>query len=141
MANEITNFEIWLKKQLLSLPEVVECVSDRIFNSVAGQKSPFPRIVFTVIPLEDKTGQARTSIQTNLLVDIKITSRLPLDAKVEIAREAIREHFRLLRNQTENDTVISIRHERPISLIEPGTVANEKLITRGGSFRVWLTKQ
>lgn len=137
---EITGFEIWLKNQLVSLPEVVECVGGRIYNSVAGQTSAFPRLVFKVIPLEDNTGQARTSIQTRALVDIKITSKLPLPETVNTAVSALKEYFRTINNEQENDLLISIRHERPISIMEPGTVTDEKLLTRGGSFRVWLTK-
>lgn len=137
---EITDFEIWLRSQLRSLPELVEAVGDRIFNSVAGQSAVFPFLIFTVIPLQDSFGQARTSIQTRLLVDIKITSRLPLQSAVNTAVAALKEHFRQTTGAVMNGTAISIRHERPISRTEPGAAADEKLLSRGGTFRVWLSQ-
>lgn len=138
--DEVSLFEKFFRTELLEVPELVECIADRLSNSVAPAGLPFPRAVYTIVPLNDTTGQARTSIQTRLLADLKIISTFPLPETVGPAVQAVKEHFRSSFTYDYDNLRISVRHERPISFIEPGAAADEKLLNRGGTFRVWITR-
>jgi|GEM_PF-6042077 len=139
--DEISIFEEMFRTELLSVVELVECVGEGVFNSLAPPKAPLPYAVFTVVPLEDNTGQARTSIQTRLLVDFKIITPFPVPPTVAPAVAAVKEHFRTSRTFDAADSYrVSIRHERPLSFVETGSVPGEKLLNRGGTYRAWMSR-
>ncbi len=140
MDDEITIFEKFFLLEVLDIPEIITCVGNRLSNSVAGAKVAFPRAVFNVVPLNDKTGQARSGIQTRGLVDFKLLSTLPLPATFGPAVAAVKEHFRESNTYDFDQYRISVRHERPISFIETGATADEKILNRGGTFRWWMSR-
>ena len=137
--DEISIFEQLFRTEALEVPELVQCVGQHLYNSSAPADVPYPHGVFTVIPLEDNTGQARTSIQTRLLADFKIVTTLPLPETVGPAIAAVKEHFRTSLTYDLQGYRISIRHDRPISYMEPGSNADEKILHRGSTYRVWMS--
>ena len=140
MDDEITIFERFFRAELLTVSELSTCISGRLSNTVGTSKAVFPRAIFNVVPLDDKTGQARTHIQTRLLVDFKIFATLPLPATIGPAVMAVKEHFRESRTFDFEGHRISVRHERPIAFVEKGATADEKIITRGGTYRAWVSR-
>lgn len=136
---ELANLEIWLREQLLDIPTVVGAVGAQIFNSVAARKAAFPFLIFTIIPLQDNFGQAAASIQSRFIVDITFKSDLPLPVGIDAAVAAVKAHFKGHKGATFNDSRIAIRHDRPISRIEPGATADEKILSRGGSYKAWVS--
>lgn len=140
MSDELSVFEECFRGELLEVPELVEYVGNGVLNMVAGPKAVLPYAIFTVIPLEDNTGQARTSIQTRLLVDLKFVDAVPPSDRMGPAIAAVKEHFRKSLTYYHEGYAISIRHDRPISMIERGRTADERLLNRGCSFRVWMSR-
>lgn len=138
MADEVTIFETFFRAELLTVSELVTCVEDRVFNSIAPPGSTYPYAIFQVVPLNDNTGQARTSIQTRLFVDHKILSTFPLPDTVGDAVAGVKEHFRSSFSCDSGGCRISVRHERPISYIEQGLTADQRILHRGGTFAVWM---
>lgn len=138
--DEMTAFEKFLRTELLAVPEIVDCIASRVFNLLAPSKAVLPYCIFQLVPLQDRTGQARTPIQTRCEVDVKILTGFPVPASVTTAIAAVKEHFRGSNTFDSNGYRISVRHERPISYIETGATAEERILHRGGSFRVWMSK-
>lgn len=140
MYDEITIFEKFFRAQLLTVGGIVAAVGPRVFNSSAPPRQPFPFLIFTVIPLDDAKGQARSSIQTRLLCDVKIVSSLPLPASVGAAVGALKERFRTAQTFSFESHRISVWHRRPISFSEPGASVDERLINRGGTFQATISR-
>lgn len=140
MDDEIAIFEKFFRTETLEVPELVECVQQHLYNSLAPATVAYPHAVFTVVPLNDNTGQARTSIQTRLLVDLKILSILPMPPTISPAVAAVKEHYRGSFTYDFEGYRISVRHERPIAYSEPGSTPDEKIFNRGATFRVWMSK-
>jgi hypothetical protein len=139
--DEITALDTFFNTQLGTVAALTSCVSTRRHNGIAVPKTPFPYALYTVIPLNDKTGQARTSIQTRCLVDFKILCSLsiPLPATLDAAVAGVKEHFRSSRTFDSNGYRISVRHERPIFYIEKGAAADQNILHQGGTYRCWMS--
>jgi hypothetical protein len=146
--DELAAFEKFWLAQLLTITGVTALIgtgdSARMYNSIAPAGTDFPYGIYQVIPLGDNTGQARSSIQTRLLVDSKFLSTLPDPDALHSAVAAQKEYFRVA-NQTSFSVIygadsfrISVRHERPISYIEHGATADQQILHRGGTFAVWM---
>lgn len=139
MDDEVTIFERFFKAEILGIAAVVTCVVDREFNSIAPPKAVLPYGLFKVIPLDDNTGQARTSIQSRFLIDQKFISAFPLPATIAPAVAAIKEHFRSAQTFNFEGYRISVWHVRPISFIESGATADERLLNRGGTYQATMS--
>lgn len=139
MATEIATLEAFLKTELSNISAVVTCVSTRIYNGVAAQDSVFPKLVYTIVPLQDNFGQARTPIQTNCLIDIQIITKIPVPANVDPAVEAIKTKFGSPATFSSGGFRIAIRHDRPISRKSQGVTVGEYLKYVGGTYRAWVS--
>lgn len=138
--SEIAELEQLFREEILEVPSAIACFEARLFNSFASPGAEFPFAVFQVIPLDDNFGQARTSIQSVFLIDLKIYSRIPLSPDVDPAVAAVKEKFRSRIGSFETDNFrISIRHQRPISLLQPGARPDEKLMMRGSTYKAWVS--
>ena len=138
MAEELATFEKFFRSQVTGLAAVTTCVGDRFSNMYAAPKAMMPYAVFQVGPLEDLVGQARQTVMTRLLVDLKFVSGIPVPDTVFAAVKAVREHFRTSLSFEFEGYRISVRHERPINIPETGAVPGEQLVNRGGSYLVWM---
>ena len=138
--DELRVLEKFFRTQLGTVSELATCVGTKIYNSFALPKTPFPYDIFTLIPLNDRTGQARTSIQSRFLVDNKILSTFPVDANVSAALAAVKEHFRNSLTFDADGFRISVRHERPIFYVEKGAIADQRILHQGSTFAVWMSK-
>lgn len=138
--DELSILEKLFRDELLKVPKFVDCVDDRAFNSIAPATMAYPYAVFTVVPLDDKTGQARTSIQTRALIDLKFVTPSPLPDSVKEAVAAVKEHFRSSLTYDSQGFRISIRHERPISFTERGASDDDIVLNRGWRFRAYISR-
>jgi hypothetical protein len=128
------------RAQILLVPEVVTCIGTaKLFNAIAEAGTKGTYAVYQVIPLQDSTGQARSSILTRLLCDLKFISKLPVDPNIAAAVYAVKEHFRASNTFDADGYRISIRHERPIEIAEVGASADDRRIHRGGTFHAWIS--
>ncbi len=137
--SEIAAFEKFLVAELKNIGAVATCVGGKIYNSVAPPSAKFPFLIFTVIPLDDRSGQAGFSIQTRLLCDIKIVSDLPLPASVDAAVAAIKTKFGNPETFTSGSFRIAVRHGKPISFAGKGATPSEQVMNRGGTYRIWIS--
>lgn len=141
MNDPVLTFAAFFRARLLSVPELAAVVGTRIYNSSAPAKARLPFAVFTVVPLDDNFGQARASIQSRLLCDFKIESRLPLDPDIAPANEAVRQVFRSARTAADfEDFRISVWNRRPISRLNPGAVNEEKIYSSGTTFQATMSR-
>lgn len=138
--DEISAFENFFRGQLLGAPDLVALVGARCYNSTAPAGALFPFCIFTVVPLDDFKGQARTSIFTRLLVDVKIVSSLPLPDGVSAAVGELKEYFRRAQTFEFEDFRISVWHKRPIAYSERGASASEQIVNRGGTFMATMSR-
>ena len=95
--DEVSAFEAFFYTEVIGLAEVTTLIGTRLYNSKVPPKSAMPYGVFKVTPFRDKTGQAGSSIQTWLLVDLKFISGVPPNADTPAAIEAVKEYFRTAR--------------------------------------------
>ncbi len=135
----ITIFEKFFRSEALTVPELVVCAGNKLHNTVVPAKVAFPYAVFQVIPLVGKSGQARTTVQTRLLVDLKIVTKFPVPETVAPAVAAIDEHFQNSLTFDYDGWRISVRNEMPINFPERGKIADETLIHRGVTFKAWMS--
>lgn len=142
MENPILKFAAFFRQQVAAVPELAQIVGGRIYNSAAPPKAALPFAVFTVIPLDDKTGQGRALLQTRLICDFKIEYRLPLDAAaLGAAIEAVTEKFRTARTAKDfGEFRISIWGRQPISRLSSGAVSAEKIYSFGKTFQATMSR-
>jgi hypothetical protein len=95
-----------------------------------------------VIPLEDRTGQGRASIQTRLLCDFRIETPVPFDARaLGEATSAVTETFRTARTAHDYDEFrISVWGVRPISRMSSGAQSAERIYSFGKTFQATISR-
>lgn len=139
MPEEISSFSKFFRAELLGISDVSSYVGTNLFNTYAPARTVFPYGIFKIVPLGDVTGQARTSIMTRLLVDLKFVTGLPVDPKIYDAVKSAKEHFRESLTFDADGFRISIRHDRPIEIPEFGATPDERLMNIGSTYAVWIT--
>jgi hypothetical protein len=137
--NQIGNFEEWIRTEMLATADMLECAGTRVFNSFADPKTPFPYLIFNVIPLKDKTGQAGSTIQTVILCDVQIYTLPALMEGVDAAITAFKSRLEETRGILFKGTNIAIRHDKPINRMTRGAALDEKIIVRGSTYKAWLS--
>jgi hypothetical protein len=138
--DDVSIIEKFFKTTLSALPEVAACVGVKIFNASSDKKAKLPYSIFNIVPLADSFGQAGSSIQTRLFVDVKFLCAETVTPEVRTAVHAVKEYFRQSKTFDFENRRISVRHERPLSYLEQGTNADERIYHRGGTFKVWASK-
>lgn len=139
--DDVSIIEKFFKTKLLGISEVPASVGAKIFHGTAEKRAKLPYLIFNIVPLADSFGQARTTIQTRLFVDVKFVSQGNIPTASRTAVEAVKEFFRTSKTFDFENRRISVRHERPIVFLEQGSNADEKIYHRGSTYKVWMSKQ
>jgi hypothetical protein len=136
----ISVFNGFFKTAVLGISAVSTCVGTKLSNSVAPAGPAFPYATWKIVPLADRTGQARTSIITRFLVDLKFMDSLPVASNIPAAIAAVDEYFRSSRTFDSGGYRISVRRQSPIDSTEVGSTADEHIIVLGSTYMVTMTK-
>lgn len=149
--SDIAVLESFFRDSVIVLEDVIACIvaeteeeepaaPARSFNSIAPGKTAFPYHIYQVIPLQDKFGQAKTSILSRFYIDSKFLTTFPVSDTIDPAIDAIKEYFRTSDSFDSDGYRISIRHDRPLSYIERGATADERILHRGSTFYASMHK-
>lgn len=136
----ISAFNTFFGPAVLGISAVASSIGTKLSNSVAPAKPAFPYGTWKVVPLADRTGQARTSIITRFMVDLKFMDTLPVTSTFPAAIEAVDEYFRASRTFDSNGYRISVRRLSPLDSTEIGATEDEKIVVRGSTYSVTMTK-
>ena len=110
---------------------------ERFYAFGATPGAPFPRVVYTPVPLRGAQGQTGLIYVANAVVQFKVTTEGAMTATSMAVAARVQTLFGRRSRSTFETYKFSSRFSKPILHREPGATAETFFMNQGGEYRFW----